>query len=499
MTEPERQTQDRTPYLDALVEHLQQNVLSFHVPGHQGGRGAGPRLESLLGTTALAADLTEVLGIDDLHRPLSQCGEAQQLAAAAFGAEETHFLVNGSTSGNHAMLLAATGPGELVLVPRNAHRSVWGGLLLSGGTAAVYEPPFDERLGVYGVPTVACLHKAVGQHPGAKVFFLSSPSYYGHACDSEGLVEAAHQLGLLVLVDEAWGAHLGFHPDFPTSAVHAGADLVVQSTHKLLPSLTQTAMLHVCGKRVDRVRLNLALRTLLSSSPNALLVASLDSARHQFAMHGQEILQNIASLAALADKTLNGAEGIFCRSGKLQDEDAVSSWDPTRLVISALERGYTGHELESYLRYEHRLQIEMSDLFGVVVVLTAGHATEHVTQLMHALQQLPRQPLKRNIENLLSSPPPFPHTPFTPRDALAQKTEHVPWKEAAGRRSAETVTLYPPGIPWLLPGEVIHKEVLHQLKQRQQAGGQIQGASDPHFETLAVLIESSLERKTDTL
>lgn len=454
------------------------------MPGHQGGLGADPELHRLLGTPTLWSDITEVLGLDDLHRPVGQCGEAQRLAAAAFGAEETYFLINGSTSGNQAMLLATCGPGDVVLVPRNAHRSVWGGLALSGASAAVYEPPYDAELGAYGVPTARCVALARQQFPQARALLLSSPTYYGHAADTQAIVSMAHELELVVLADEAWGAHLPFHAGYPCSAVRAGADLTVQSTHKMLPSLTQTAMLHVRGPRVDRPRLIQTLRMLLSSSPSAPLLASLDCARRQYALHGCRILEELASLALLVRQELGALEGIFCRGGELQAPGVVSQWDPARLVISALGRGYTGYELETYLRYEHRVQIEMSDLFGVVVVLTAGHREEHVQALVHAIGCLPpRAP----IEGPAAEPPRFPQSLLTPAHTLGARAEAVPWREASGRRAAETVTLYPPGIPWLLAGETIEPQVLCELKARQSAGGKIQGSTDPALETLRVL------------
>lgn len=468
-------------------------MLSFHVPGHQGGRGADPELHRLLGTPALWADLTEVLGIDDLHRPTDQIKEAQELAARAFGAEQTHFLINGSTSGNQAMLLATTAPGDLVLMPRNAHRSLWSALMLSGASAAVYEPPFDSELGVYAVATPDCVENAYRHHPHAKAFVLSSPSYHGHAADTRAVVETAHRLDLLVLADEAWGAHLGFHEGYPVSAVRAGADLTVQSTHKMLPSLTQSAMLHVTGHRVDRHRLDLVLRTLLSSSPSAPLLASLDSARRQYALHGRAILEELAYLSDLAQDELNQIQGILCRGGKLQQPGAVSLRDPARLVISALGRGRSGYELEAYLRYEHRIQIEMADTFAVVVVLTAGHSEEHVRTLIHAVQSLPLQ--ARGGEGLAPSPPPpFPSGAITPADALRASSLAVPWEMAVGCRSAELVALYPPGIPWLLPGETILPATLQELRARRQAGGKLQGASDLNLATVRVLADDSLER-----
>lgn len=476
----------RSPYFDAVRAHVSGEVLSFHVPGHQGGHGADPEFASFLGLDALKADITEVMGIDDLHRPHGQLGEAQRLAAQAFGADQTHFLVNGSTVGNQAMLLTCGGPGDLVLVPRNAHRSIWSGLILSGATAATYLPEFDHELGVFSVPTQATLEEALRRHPEAKAVVITSPSYHGHACDIDKVVETIHQHGKLALVDEAWGAHLAFHLGFPRSAVQAGADLTVQSTHKMLPSLTQSAMLHVTGERVDRQRLDAVLRTLQTSSPSALLVTSLDAARRHYALHGQEILENLARIATLTGQRLNRLEGIFCRGAELGTSRGVlPTWDPTHLVVSALARGYTGYELEATLRHEHGQQVEMSDLFGVVLVLTAGHTEEHLERFVSAIDSLPQgEPKESNIQ-----PVEFPHQTFIPRDAFMATRVQVAAEDAVGGISAETITLYPPGIPWILPGERIEGALLSELLSRRQAGGQVQGAWDPTLSTLGVCDE----------
>ncbi len=465
---------------------MSQGILSFHVPGHQGGLGADSEFASFLGFDALKADITEVMGIDDLHHPHGQLGEAQRLAAHAFSADQTHFLVNGSTVGNQAMLLACSVAGDLVLVPRNAHRSVWSGFILSGATAATYLPAFDSELGVFSVPTVANIEEALRRHPEAKAVVVTSPSYHGHTCDIEKVVETIHHHGKLALVDEAWGAHLSFHPGFPRSAVCAGADLTVQSTHKMLPSLTQSAMLHLKGDRVDRQKLDAVLRTLQTSSPSALLVTSLDAARRHYALRGREVLEGLARLAKLARQELSSLEGIFCKGAELGTPSGVSpAWDPTHLVVSALARGYTGYELEAKLRHEHGQQVEMSDLFGVVLVLTAGHTEEHLERFVSAIASFPQ----REPKDAISRPLEFSRQTFVPRNAFMASHRQVMAEDAIGGISAETITLYPPGIPWILPGERIEAPLLSELLSRQRAGGRIQGAWDPSLSTLGVCDE----------
>lgn len=462
-------------------------MLSFHIPGHQQGRGAEPEALELLGEQAFRADITEVLGIDDLHHPTGQCGEAQDLAAQAFGADRTRFLVNGSTSGNQAMFLTCLGPGDTVLIPRSAHRSAWAAAVLCGAEVAVYDTPFDEEMEIFHPPTVSDFLLAYQQCPQAKAFYLVTPSYYGGAADVESLVALAHERGLLVLVDEAWGAHFAFHPDLPTSAVTAGADLTVQSTHKMLPGLTQGAMLHVRGTSVDQSRLDTVLGMLLTSSPSSLLVASLDSARREYALRGFEILDGLLSLSTRARRALNDLEGIVCHGEELLAQPEVHHWDFTRLVITAVGRGFTGYELETSLRYEHRLQVEMSDHRAVVVVLSAGHDQHHADKLTEAVRALPN---KGPLTSTDRKGPPRPHSSlrtFSPRESFFAPHCVVKAEEAVGLRSAETIVLYPPGIPWILTGEVIERDMISQLKEHQRMGGRVRGAADPTLTTLAVL------------
>ncbi len=482
-----RRGQRRAPYLEALKDHLDQKVLSFHVPGHQQGRGAPDSALDFLGESAFRADITEVLGIDDLHHPTGQCGEAQELAAEAFGADLTRFLVNGSTSGNQAMFLTCLGPEDTVLIPRNAHRSAWAAAVICGVQVAVYDTPFDDEMEVFHPPTVSDFYLAYEQCPQAKALYLVSPSYYGGAADLESLVAEAHDRGLLVLVDEAWGGHFAFHPGLPTSAVTAGADLTVQSTHKMLPGLTQGAMLHLRGQAVDRSRLDSVLGMLLTSSPSSLLVASLDSARREYSLRGHELLEGLLNLSAHLRRMISEIEGIVCHGEELLGRPEVHQWDFTRLVVSAVERGFTGYELESTLRYEHHLQVEMSDHRAVVIVLSAGHGSQHGDRLVEALRALPHKGPLASVGLKSPTRPRRALQVLSPRETFFAPHHTMGAEEAVGLRSAETIHLYPPGIPWVLPGEVIESEVLAQLKGHQQMGGRVRGAADSTLATLKVL------------
>ena len=448
------------PFLEAVCRYRDLGVLGFNVPGHLQGRGASPALRDVVG---LAGDITQVWGMDDIHRPHGVTAEAQRLAAEAYGADQTWFLVNGTTSGVHAMLLAALRPGDTVLVPRNAHRSVMGGLVLAEARPVYYLPPFDPVMGVHAAAGPEDVEPFLDAHPEARAVLFTHPTYYGAAANVRGLVALAHERGVLALADEAWGPHLAFHPDLPLSAVAAGADLVVQSSHKLLAALSQASMLHLVGERVNRARLESVLKLLLTTSPSTLLVASLDAARAQMVREGRSLLDGVLELARYARQHL---PGVF-----LTD-------DPTRLVFA--RAGYTGYELERILREEANLQLEMVDRRRAVAQLTWGHTLADVERLVAAVQALPaRLPVPERRGHF-----PLPPLRLTPRQAFDADREAIPLEASLGRVSAETIGVYPPGIPLICAGEEITAEVLTELVAEREAGAPLQGGQDPYLRAI---------------
>ncbi|MGE0490313.1 MAG: aminotransferase class I/II-fold pyridoxal phosphate-dependent enzyme [Vulcanimicrobiota bacterium] len=464
--------QSQTPYLDALKAHLAAEVRSFHMPGHQGGRGAPARLLELLGPEVWRADLTQVHGLDDIHRPDGPCGQAQRLAAEAYGADFTYFLVNGSSSGNQIMAMAALHRGQSVLVARNAHRSTVAGILLAGAEPVYYQGPYDPAMQVWEPPQVE--HLEAAWRPDLTALWLTNPSYYGASGPIERLVEWAHRRDLICLVDEAWGAHLHFHPDLPSSAVTAGADLVVQSVHKTLGGLSQAAQLHVRQGRVDQARLENWVRWLSSTSPFCPLLASIDAVRHQMVSQGRELLTQVIELATQTRRRLAQLERVTVFSAR-------SGGDPTRVV--ARVAGYTGRELEAAL-YSRQIQVEMSDAHQVVLLFSPGHQAQDVDHLVEAFAQLPlREAPPRPLRNW----PPVPEQACSPRQALERPSEAVPLQQAVGRIGVELVTPYPPGIPVLYPGEVISAEAVAYLKFEQASGVDIEGAFDSTLKTLRVI------------
>lgn len=426
-------------------------------------------LRALMGARALRTDLTQVAGLDDLHRPVGALKQAQDLAARTWGADRTWFLVNGSSCGNHAMILATVGPGDPIAVPRDAHRSVLGGLLLAGARPVYLPSRHDPELGVAG-PVVA-----ESVPPGVRAVLFTSVTPYGAVADSRALVQAAHARGAVALADEAWGPHLRFLPDGPLSAVQAGADLVVQSAHKLLPALSQSSLLHQNGARVDPDRVSDVLRLLQSTSPFFPLLAGLDLVRAQMDDEGRAVFARLASLGDHAREALARVPGL-----RVFRPD-----DPTRLVFSALDLGYEGPEVERELRRQG-IQVEMADPRNVVALLTPGHGEGDVDRLAEVLRRLPRRPAKPVPAGW--EPPPPARQSMSLRDAFYAPSAPVPLREAAGRTCAEWITPYPPGIPLLCPGEVFTQELVETLRRELAAGVPLEGPADPFLATVRCVV-----------
>jgi arginine decarboxylase len=488
--------QSKTPYFDALMEYVEAGTVSFHTPGHKHGVGMHERLRAFIGDNALKLDLTQVRGLDDLNAPHGPILEAQELAAAAYGADFSYFLVNGSTVGNQAMLMTTLRPGDSVLLPRNSHKSATSALIMSGATPVYMHPEVDEWLHVDHCVTPQTVRQALEQHPQASAVFITSPTYYGATADLPAIERLVHDRGKLLLVDEAWGPHLHFHPELPVSATSAGADMCVNSTHKLIAGMSQAAMLHSSGPRVDQGRLRSTLRLLQSTSPLLLILASLDVARMQMATQGRKLLSQTLVLAREARVRLNAIPGVSCVGAELIGRPGIAGYDETRLVITVTELGYSGYEAGEVLRTRHDVQVELADLCNVVALVTIGDRREDVDRLVEAVAQLARDRGERQAtphakrergRKAGDGLPKIPEQVVTPREAFIADHVEIPFSQSAGRVCAEVVTPYPPGIPVLCPGERITQQTIEYLRLELAAGVHIQGPVDEELRTIRVL------------
>lgn len=481
-------SQNEAPLLEALVEYAGSSPGRFHVPGHGGGRGAAEDLLSVTGGGVFSIDITELPGLDDLNSPSGVIARAQDLAARAFGAERSFFLVNGSTLGLQALLLSVARPGEKVILPRNSHRSIIGGLVLGGlepvFTAPSVVPDFNFAAGAPAAET----EKAVRDHPGARAVLCIHPTYYGTVGNTESTSALARSAGMPLLADEAHGSHLYFHPGFPAGALQAGAAAAVQSMHKTGGSLTQSSMLHLKGQVLDGDRIFAALKLLQTSSPSYVLMASLDAARRQLALRGPEMLQGVLEASGYLRDQLDCIRGIEVFGPGHLDGDGVFGHDPSRVVIRVGGLGLSGFQASSWLAGNHGIHVEMSDHHNIILVLGLGVSREDCRLLAGAMGDLAlREGRRPSPAGPLREVPPVPVTVMKPREAWFAPSRTVRLREAAGAVCAEWVAVYPPGIPALIPGEEVSADMVNYLIQAREAGAGFQGPADPDLGSLRVI------------
>lgn len=491
--------QSKTPYFQVLLDYVDSGTTPFHTPGHKQGLGMHRLLREFVGDNVLAIDLTQILGLDDLLEPRGAIAEAEALAAEAYGADYSFFLINGSTSGNQAMMMAALNPGDKIAIPRNAHKSCIGALVMSGSVPVYMKPEVDEQLHMDHTVTPETVANTLDEHPDVKAVFIVSPTYYGAAADLYAIERIVHERGKLLLVDEAWGPHFHFHPALPPSATEVGADLVVNSTHKMLGAMSQASMLHQIGDRVDHDRLRAVLKMFLSTSPNLVLVASLDVARMQMATEGPALLSRVIEISNQTRARLNEIKDVYCFGEELVGRPGVAGFDPTKITVTVKNLGYTGYEANEILRYRYNVQCELADLFNVLALFTIGTDAVAAEKLVHSVQELAREDrpvdifspsgvLERRLKTGTYNFPPIPTMAMTPREAFLAPTERVKFRQSAGRICAEVITPYPPGIPIIAPGERITKEVIEYLTLEVKAGVHMQGPADPELKTVRVVV-----------
>jgi lysine decarboxylase len=493
--DPQPAEQPTAPYLEAVAAYGLRGSTRFHVPGHKGGEGADPGLRAALGDAALLLDVPQDIEGIDIGPTPTPYQRAERLAAEAYGAERCWFLTNGASQGNHALCLALAGPGAHVLLQRNSHASMIDGLVLSGGLPRFVSPEYDTELGMAHGVTPEALERALAHGGPYAAAFIVSPTYYGMAADVEGCAEVAHRAGVPLIVDCAWGAHFGFHAALPGSPLALGADVMLASTHKIVGSLTQSAMLLVgSAERIDTGAISRAIRLLRSTSPNALLMASLDAARRQLAVHGELLLDRTIKAAARAREAIEQIPGCAIVGEQWVGRPGIAGWDPLRIVIDVRGTGHTGYQVASALRASYDIHVELATHATVVLVLGIGQPVEPLDRVAHDLAETVRritpgadtpEPDHSVLSQIPAELGPEPAVP--PRDAFLGRSEAVPVDQAIGRISTESIAGYPPGVPTLLPGELVTAEVVAYLKALVGAGARLHGAADASFRTLRVL------------
>lgn len=457
----------KAPLFEAMI-HYQKRVLgNFHIPGHKQGQAFDKKGKDYF-SPLLTLDFTEVEDLDDLHDATGVIAEAQKLAADAFEADETLFLVGGTTAGNLATFLAICQPGDQVIIQRSSHQSVFHGCMLAGVKPIYIGAEIDQKTGFEKPIDPKQIHHLLNERPKIKGVWITSPSYFGVNQNIHAIASICHQFDIPLIVDEAHGAHYTFHNQLPPSAMRAGADIAVQSTHKMLTSMTMSSMMHIQGKRVLKESLKKWLRVIESSSPSYPLMASLDLARRYMMMQGKKQLNQVWS--GLSELRQSISQRIGFEELNLQKQQ-----DPFKLSLVA--QGMTGFSFSSLLS-KRGIYPELVDERKVLFVFTVGTTQEECDRLCSVLHKIEPQRKKKNrivkpFLYLTGNPTSEAFYSFDEMNRAEQV--RVPLKEAVGQLSAEMIIPYPPGIPILLPGEVFTLERVEQLNRFISEGGNVRG------------------------
>lgn len=482
-------SQFETPLLTALINSTKEKNAIFYAPGHKKGTGIESQLEQLLGKKVFCSDLPELPELDNLFAPQDVIFKAQKLASQCFGADQTWFLVNGSTCGIVSAIVATCEAGDKIILPRNIHQSAIAGLIISGAIPIFINPEYDPIRNITYSITPQILKQTLVKHPDSKAVMVLHPSYLGICSNLGAIAEITHQYNIPLLVDEAHGGHFAFHKQLPPSALSVGADLTVQSTHKVLGAMTQASMLHIKSTRIDPQRISKALQLMQSTSPSYLLLASLDAARKQMALEGENLMAQTIKLA-------NCARAKIAQIPKLSVLEFVPKpgfkhLDLTRLTVDISQLGITGYEADEILHQQLGVTCELPLLNHLTFIITFGNTEQDIEKLIQSLTDL-----SSNFSTSANAVTPtafsFSTSPLlqlSPRQAYFASTEKIALAQSSDRLCGELICPYPPGIPILMPGEIITIEAIEYLQQVLNSGGVITGCSDETLATILVIKE----------
>lgn len=477
-------SQERAPIYEALEKFQKMRVVPFDVPGHKRGRG-NPELTALLGETCMQMDVNSMKPLDNLCHPVSVIADAERLAAEAFGAAHAFLMVGGTTSAVQSMVLASVKRGEKIILPRNAHRSVMGALVLCGAVPVYVNPAGDERLGIPLGMRLSDVKRAIEENPDAKAVFVNNPTYYGICSDLRSIARLAHENGMLCLADEAHGTHFYFGEGLPVSAMAAGADMAAISMHKSGGSLTQSSLL-LTGPAMPAGYVRQIINLTQTTSGSYLLLSSLDISRRNLALRGREAFGKVIGMAGYARDEINRIGGYYAYSRELVNGDSIYDFDVTKLSVHTRDIGLAGIEVYDLLRDEYDIQIEFGDLGNILAYLSIGDRQREVERLVSALSEIRRR-FSRDKASLMDYDYIDPVVILSPQEAFYAEKESLPLGETAGRICSEFVMCYPPGIPILTPGEQITGEIIDYIRYAKDKGCSMTGPEDARIERLNVL------------
>ncbi|WP_249998616.1 aminotransferase class I/II-fold pyridoxal phosphate-dependent enzyme [Actinoplanes sp. M2I2] len=480
----------RAPVLEALQEFRRRGDVVYGPPGHKQGRGADPRVVDVVGAGVFASDVLSLNGLDDRRQSQGVLEQAQELMADAVNADTTFFSTCGSSLSVKTAMISVAGPGEKLLVSRNAHKSVVAGLIISGIRPVWVHPHFDPDWQLAHPPEPVDVEQALRANPDAKGMLLISPTDWGSCADIAGVAEVCHRYDVPLIVDEAWGAHLPFHSGLPAWGMNAGADLVVTSVHKMGGAIEQSSVFHLRGDRVDPAVLKDREDLLGTTSSSSLIYATLDGWRRHMVERGEELLGAALARAGRIRTALAEVPGLRLMDADVIGPGGAAELDPLHLTVDVRGLGISGYQAAEWLRATCQVDIGSADSCHLGAQLT--HADDDATEkrLVDALRRLVDE------HDSIERPPPVElpepralelETAMLPRDAFFGRTEQVPAEQAAGRIAAEMASPYPPGVPVFTPGEVITADTIDYLTSGVRAGMLVPDVADPSLKTIRVV------------
>jgi arginine decarboxylase len=482
----------RVPVLEALQAFRRRGDVVFGPPGHKQGRGTDPRVLEILGRDLFAADVLTLNGLDDRRQSQGVVTQAEDLMADAVHADKAFFSTCGSSLSVKTSIMSVAGPGEKLLISRNAHKSVISGLIISGVQPVWVHPHFDPERSLAHPPEPEDFERALEANPDAKGALLITPTDWGTCADIAGTAEVLHARDLPLIVDEAWGAHLPFHPDLPAWGMDAGADLVVTSVHKMGGAIEQSSVFHLQGDLVNPDVLSAREDLLGTTSSSSLVYLTLDGWRRQMVEHGEELLGAAIARAQRVRAAVEAMEGIDLMGREVVAPGMAFDIDPLVLTMDVRGLGITGYQGSEWLRANRHVDVGSADACRFSARLTYADDDETEKVLVDCLQALVEN--ADSIERPPSVDLPEPRaleleSVMTPRAAFFATVQQVPIDKAVGRVVAEMVSPYPPGVPVLAPGERVTQEVVDYLTTGIAAGMLIPDAADPSLESLRVVAE----------
>ncbi|KKY02823.1 arginine decarboxylase [Paraclostridium benzoelyticum] len=466
-----------TPIIDSLRKIVDDNIISFHMPGHKKGAiykmlGYEDILENLY-----KLDTTEIPGADNLHSPEECIKESLKRASEVFKSDKTFYLVNGSTCGIEAAIMASVNPKEKIILNRDCHQSAINSCIIGDIDPIYVNPSINKDSNTLSGVSFDDVKSVIDSNLDAKAVFLTYPTYFGDIFDLKSICSYAHEKGMTVIIDEAHGAHLGLSEKLPETALSQGADIVIQSTHKTLPSFTQSSMIHIKGNRININKLTNMLRITESSSPSYLLMASLDIAVDIYEKNGFDLM----------DKLLSNIDEFKSELYKLKNIKVDESKDYTKIFLNTKKLGITGHELENILRENYNIQVELSNYYGVLLIATIGNTKDEFVKLKDVLFEIDKIYKKESHLKNVSYPIKLPKKILSPREAFYMDKKNVKIENSIGKISGEYIIPYPPGVSLVSSGEEITKEVIDYIIECKSKGMNVNGVKDSELRFIQVI------------